>query len=289
MDAIEQVLETRSRDLGEFVVRRVLPSPTRRMVGPFIFFDHMGPVRFPPGNGVAVRPHPHIGIATLTYLFEGTFVHRDSLGSNQPIAPGDVNWMVAGSGVVHSERSSPRGWEAGGPLHGLQTWLALPDADEQCAPSFEHHPKATIPQRDEDGVHLAIVAGSAYGRTAPAGVRSPTLYVHAQMAAGSRLAVDDTHPERAIYVVVGAITVDDRTFGAGSMVVLRADRRVVCETTTGAAIMLVGGSPVGPRHIDWNFVASTKERIATARDMWQRRQFPAIPGDDVEFIPLPES
>jgi redox-sensitive bicupin YhaK (pirin superfamily) len=282
------VIESHPRDLGGFTVRRALPSPAVRLLGPFIFFDHMGPVRFPAGEGISVRPHPHIALATITYLFEGEIIHRDSLGNEQPIRPGDVNWMVAGRGIVHSERSSAERRAAGGALHGLQTWVALPLEHEETEPRFEHHVAATIPVWRQAGLACHVIAGSAYGLRAPTGILSPTLYVHARLDAGATLPVDDEHAERAVYVVRGAVDCEGRSFGEGSMVVLRAGPASV-HATAAADIMLVGGAPIeGVRHIWWNFVASSRERIERAKADWREGRFPKVPGDDKEFIPLPE-
>ncbi|WP_437728352.1 pirin family protein [Sorangium sp. So ce861] len=286
---IDLVIEPRPRDLGSFTVRRSLPAAQRRHVGPFLFFDHMGPVDFAPGQGLDVRPHPHIALATITYLLEGEFVHRDSIGSEQPIRPGDVNWMVAGRGVVHSERTAPEVRARGARMHGIQTWVALPQQDEEIEPRFEHHPRRTMPVVRRAGAELHVIAGTAYGAKAPTGVLSPTLYVHAQLDAGATLPIDDEHEERAIYVVDGAIACDGKRFGAGAMIVLRPDAAVAAEAIGKTNLMLIGGAPLdGPRHIYWNFVASSKERIERAKADWREGRFPTIPGDDAEFIPLPE-
>jgi len=288
-ERIELVIEARPRDLGGFPVRRVLPSMRRRLVGPFIFFDHMGPTDLPVGEGMDVRPHPHIGLATLTYLYDGRIDHRDSLGSMQTIRPGDVNWMLAGRGIVHSERSSPESRALGVHIHGIQCWVALPAEHEQTDPRFEHHPRTTIPKRKLEGAHLEVVAGTAYGERSPASVLSPTLYVHARLDAGSRLPIDDTHEQRAIYVVEGEVGCDARAFQAGTMFVLREGAKVEVVAERPARVMLVGGAKLaGERHIYWNFVSSTTERIDTAKDDWQNGRFPKVPGDEVEFIPLPE-
>ena len=219
-DPISLVITPRSRDLGGFSVRRALPDGRRRTVGPFIFFDHMGPADFAPGHGIDVRPHPHIALATVTFLFEGEILHRDSLGSVQPIRPGDVNWMLAGRGIVHSERTREEVRRSGSRLHGIQSWVALPRAAEDTAPAFVHHPAATLPRIQTAGVDVRVVAGTAYGHESPVGVLSPTLYVAATMEAGATLEVDPDHPERAAYVMEGTIAIGDRTFPAGTMVVL---------------------------------------------------------------------
>jgi redox-sensitive bicupin YhaK (pirin superfamily) len=285
---IDVVIEARPRDLGGFSVRRALPSAAHRLVGPFIFFDHMGPAAFAPGQGIDVRPHPHIALATITYLFEGEILHRDSLGTEQRVRPGDVNWMVAGRGIVHSERTAHDVRARGGAMHGIQTWVALPLADEETEPRFEHHAFPAIPVLTRPGVECRVVAGTAYGLVAPTGVLSPTLYVHARLDAGARLEVDGEHAERAAYVVDGAIELEGRTFGAGTMLVLRRDARVDIRAIEKADVMLVGGAPIdGPRHIFWNFVASSQERIERAKADWRDGRFPRVPGDEDEFIPLP--
>jgi redox-sensitive bicupin YhaK (pirin superfamily) len=286
---IQLVIQSRPRDIGGFTVRRTLPSPLRRLVGPFIFFDHMGPVTFAQGQGIDVRPHPHTALATITYLFEGEFVHRDSLGSTQAIRPGDVNWMVAGRGIVHSERTPPEARARGGPVHGLQTWVALPLKDEDIPARFEHHPSSTMPVVELPGAHVRIVAGNAYGQRAPTGILSPTLYAHVRLAAGSTFPIDDTHEERAVYVVDGAVECDGERFESGSMVVLEPRARAAVSAHIPANLMLVGGAPIdGARHIYWNFVASSKERIERAKAEWRAGRFPKVPGDEVEFIPLPD-
>lgn len=288
--AIDLVIESRPRDLGGFSVRRTLPSVQRRHLGPFVFFDHMGPAAFAPGQGgIDVRPHPHIALATITYLLEGEFVHRDSLGSEQPIRPGDVNWMIAGRGVVHSERTAPEVRARGARMHGIQTWVALPQADEEMEPRFEHHPRATIPVVQRPGAELHVIAGTAYGERSPTGVLAPTLYVHARLDAGATLPVDEEHEERAVYVVDGSITCGSKTFGEGAMLVLHPGAHVSIHAPERANVMLIGGAPLdGPRHITWNFVSSSKERIERAKADWREGRFPKIPGDDIEFIPLPE-
>jgi len=286
---IDLVIESRPRDLGGFSVRRTLPSTQRRQVGPFLFFDHMGPVAFAPGQGIDVRPHPHIALATITYLLEGEFVHRDSVGSEQPIRPGDVNWMVAGRGVVHSERTAPEVRERGARMHGIQTWVALPQGDEEIEPRFEHHPRSTIPVVSRPGAELHVIAGTAYGAKAPTGVLSPTLYVHAELDAGATLPIDDEHEERAVYVIDGAIECHGKRFGEGAMLVLHPGAHVAVQAAEKTNLMLVGGAPLdGPRHIVWNFVSSSKERIEQAKADWREGRFSKIPGDDTEFIPLPE-
>ena len=283
-----QILSPHLRDLGGFSVRRVLPAHGRQMIGPFIFFDHFGPVQFAPGEGVDVRPHPHIGLATVTYLFEGALMHRDSLGSAQRIAPGDVNWMTAGLGIVHSERSAPEDRAAGIRMHGLQTWVALPLALEDAEPSFTHVGKAELPRIDSGDAEIVVVAGHAFGRRAPTPVTSDTLYAAVRLAAGAALEIPVEHEERAVYVVAGNVTVDGTQVPEARMAVLPADGTVRVSASTPAMIMLVGGARIdGERFIWWNFVASSRERIETAKDKWRAQQYGKVPGDD-ELIPLPE-
>ncbi|MES1164746.1 MAG: pirin family protein [Verrucomicrobiota bacterium] len=290
-DPISLVITPRTRDLGGFRVRRALPDGRRRTVGPFIFFDHMGPADFPPGQGIDVRPHPHIALATVTFLFEGEILHRDSLGSVQPIRPGDVNWMLAGRGIVHSERTRDEVRRSGGRLHGIQSWVALPRSAEDTAPAFVHHPAATLPRIQTPGVDLRVVAGTAYGQESPVGVLSPTFYVAATMEAGARLEVDPEHPERAAYVMEGTIAIGDRTFSAGTMVVLNPGPMEL-RAVQPARVVIVGGARLdGERHIWWNFVASSAEQMEQAGRDWRERnesRFPKVPGDEHEFIPLPD-
>jgi redox-sensitive bicupin YhaK (pirin superfamily) len=286
--AIETVIQARPRDLGGFTVGRALPSAQHSLVGPFIFFDHMGPTDFAPGTGIDVRPHPHIGLATVTYLFAGEIMHRDSLGSAQAIRPGDVNWMIAGRGIVHSERTSPELRRTGQQLHGIQAWVALPEAAEESEPAFFHHPVATLPRVTRPGVELRVIAGSAYGQKSPVQVASGTLYVDAQLSAAAVLELPNEHAERAFYVATGSVSCDGREFGARSLVILRAGQPASILANGDARVMLLGGEHVGERHIEWNFVSSSKQRIELAKRAWQERRFPTVPGDAVEFIPLPQ-
>jgi redox-sensitive bicupin YhaK (pirin superfamily) len=287
--AVELVITARPRDLGGFSVGRVLPAMQRRLVGPFIFFDHMLRHDLAPGHGMDVRPHPHIGLATVTYLFEGEIMHRDSLGSSQPIVPGDVNWMNAGRGIVHSERSRDERRRTGGPMHGIQSWVALPVEAEETEPSFEHHAAASLPLVSRPGARLRVLAGHAYGAQSPVGVRSPTLYVHAELDAGADLPIPDEHEERAVFVVDGEVGCDAQGYGPETMLVLRKGAKVTVHARTAARLMILGGARLeGHRHIWWNFVASSPERIERAKDEWKRGLFPRVPGDDVEFIPLPD-
>jgi redox-sensitive bicupin YhaK (pirin superfamily) len=287
--SIELVIASRPRDLGGFSVGRVLPAMQRRLVGPFIFFDHMTRHELAPGHGMDVRPHPHIGLATVTYLFEGEIMHRDSLGTQQAIAPGDVNWMRAGRGIVHSERTGDERRRSGGVVHGIQSWVALPAADEESAPAFEHHPRETLPLVMRAGARLRILAGHAFGTRSPVGVRSPTHYVHAELDEGADLPIIDEHEERAAYVVEGELACEGASYGPGTMLVLRPGAHATLRARAASRVMLLGGAPLeGPRHIFWNFVASTRERIERAKQEWRQGDFPKVPGDEVEFIPLPE-
>jgi len=280
----------RSRDLGGFSVRRILPVAHRKLIGPFVFLDEMGPASFPPGGGIDVRPHPHIGLATVTYLFEGRIRHRDSLGYVQDIAPGDVNWMTAGRGIVHSERTHPDDRADGYALHGMQCWVALPVADEECEPAFVHHPAASLPKLQRDGAELTVIAGHAYGRCAPVAVRSPTLYVAAELAAGARLPVCDEHEERAIYVVSGTVTVGGEAFSAGELAVLVPGAAAVIDSAAPARLMLLGGARLPEeRHIWWNLVSTRPERIEQGKRDWLaygQAPFARVP-DEPDFIPLP--
>mgnify|MGYP000126364500 CR=1 FL=1 len=286
-DLVELVIEPRLRDIGDFSVRRILPYAKRRMVGPFIFLDEFGPVTLPAGRGIDVRPHPHIGLATVTYLFEGEILHRDSLGSVQAIRPGAVNWMTAGRGIVHSERSGAEERARDKPLHGMQSWVALPLEQEEAAPSFIHHGAADLPVIEAEGLWMRLIAGRAYGRKARVAVSSDLFYLHAELAAGVALDLPDEHAERALYVVSGGVTLDGTAYGPATMAVLRpGPARLVA--TADSRVMLLGGAPLeGRRHIWWNFVASTPERIERAKADWKAGRFPPVPGEN-EFIPLPE-
>ncbi len=285
---IDLLIEARPRDLGGFSVRRALPATTRRLVGPFIFFDQMGPMALEVGKGLDVRPHPHIALATVTYLFAGEIDHKDSLGSDLTIRPGDVNWMVAGKGIAHSERSSASSRASGVHLHGIQSWVALPKEHEESEPSFAHHPKSTLPRLTEKGVTLDVIAGTAYGATSPVSCLSPTFYVHALLEAGAKVAVEREHQERAIFVVEGTVRVDGVAIHEGTMAVLVENKEAFIEADTSARVMLLGGEKLdGERHIFWNFVSSSKERIERAKDDWKNDRFPRVPGDN-ERIPLPE-
>ncbi|HJL14104.1 MAG TPA: pirin family protein [Sandaracinaceae bacterium LLY-WYZ-13_1] len=287
---VETVIEPRRRDLGGgFSVRRVLPASARRMVGPFIFFDEMGPVGFELGGGLDVRPHPHIGLSTVTYLFEGEILHRDSLGTERAIRPGAVNWMRAGRGIVHSERTAPERRPAGGRLHGIQAWVALPKAHEEAEPSFAHHPAESLPRPTRDGARLTVIAGEAFGARAPVETLPALFYVHAELDAGADVPLETPHEERAAYVVDGAVRVGGERYGPGVMLVFAPRREVRLEAEAASRVMLLGGAPAdGPRTIVWNFVSSRPERIEQAKDDWRAERFETVPADEAERIPLPE-
>ena len=289
-DPIDLLIQGRAHDLGDgFAVRRVLPSVKRRMVGPFVFLDHFGPMDVPPGGGMEVRPHPHIGLATVSYLFEGGIFHRDSLGYAQAIRPGDVNWMTAGSGIAHSERTEPEMRRTGFRMHGVQTWVALPKAHEETAPAFEHVEAAKLPTWQEGGTALRLIVGSYAGRTAPTTHFSPIFYVGAELTAGAALSVSPEHGERAVYVADGSVTIGDRALVVGDLAVLAGGVTAgLVAGVDGAKLMLLGGAAMdGPRHIWWNFVSSSKERIEKAKADWKEGRFAKVPGDP-EFIPLPD-
>lgn len=282
------LLKPHTRDLGGFEVRRVLPGHPHQMVGPFIFFDHMGPAVFAPGTGVDVRPHPHIGLATVTYLFEGSMMHRDSLGTVQRIAPGDVNWMTAGSGIVHSERTPDDERAAGPRLHGIQTWVALPRAHEQTAPSFTHQPKATLPLIARPGVEMRLIVGTAFGKRAPTPAFSDIFYLAVEMQAGGALELPPEHEERGVYIVEGEVHVAGSSIAPQHMAVLTDQATVRIEAQTAARLMLLGGAKMdGERLIWWNFVASSRELLENAKTRWLEQRFAPVPGE-TEFIPLPE-
>jgi redox-sensitive bicupin YhaK (pirin superfamily) len=281
------LLKPHAKDLGGFQVRRLLPAHPHKMVGPFIFFDHMGPADFAPGSGVDVRPHPHIGLATVTYLFEGALLHRDSLGTVQRIEPGDVNWMTAGSGIVHSERTPPEERAAGHRLHGIQTWVALPAAEERTAPVFSHLPASALPVVTRTGAELRLIVGSAYGRKAPTPCYSGIFYVAAETDAGAVLELPPEHEQRGVYVVEGEARIGGELIPPHHLAVVPEGAASV-ETPTAARLMLLGGAAMdGDRHIWWNFVASSRELIEEAKTRWREQRFGAVPGES-EFIPLPE-
>jgi len=286
---VELVIDAGPRDLGDgFTVRRALPHRTRRSVGPFVFFDQMGPVDFPPGKGMDVRPHPHIGLSTLTYLFDGRVTHRDSLGFEQVIRPGDVNWMTAGRGIVHSERTEHRHCAEGMRLFGIQTWVALPEADQEVEPSFHHHPQDTLPTWTEGGASVRLVAGSYAGRTSPVCVYAPMFDLAVEAPAGARVVLPAEHEEAAIYSAEGAVQVGGQRYEAGQLLVMAPGAELTFDALEDAKVMVFGGAPLdGPRHMFWNFVSTSKERIEVGKADWRAMRFGTVPGDD-EFTPLPE-
>ena len=285
---LELVIDQRRRDLGGFEVGRVLPSAKRRMIGPFVFFDHMGPVQFPRGlpRSVDVRPHPHIGLSTLTYLFEGEIMHRDSVGSEQPIRPGEVNWMTAGRGITHSERFE-RARAEGGAMHGIQAWVALPTEDEETDPTFAHHPSEDLPSYEDNGLWARLVAGEAFGARAAVKTHSPMFYIHWKLAAGAKAQLPAEYSERAAYIVAGVVEVAGRTFSAGQMLVFAQGQPVLFTAPLAATVMLLGGEPLGERFIEWNFVSSSKERIEQTKADWRAGRMKLPDLDHDEFIPLP--
>jgi len=287
--AVDVVIEGRDRQIDGMAVARVLPAPTRRLVGPFIFFDHFGPAELGPGQALDVRPHPHINLATVTYLFEGRIMHRDNIGSAQAIAPGAINWMTAGRGIVHSERTPPELRMGGARLHGLQIWVALPKEHEEIEPAFYHHPVDDLPVFQLDGVTLRLLVGSAYGRTSPVRTLSPMFYLDAFLPAGARLAMPPEHRERAAYVVGGAVSCGAERALPKHMLVFAEGAEAILHAEEDSHLALIGGAPLdGPRHIWWNFVSSSKERIEQAKRDWSEGRFAKVPGDEIEFIPLPD-
>ncbi len=288
--AIETLIVPRAVDLGEMTVRRALPSRKRQMIGPFIFFDQMGPAEFLTEQGIDVRPHPHINLATLTYLFEGQIRHRDSLGTDLAIEPGAVNWMRAGRGIVHSERTAEDRRRSGQTLFGLQTWVALPEAQEESEPEFLHHGAGSLPVIEDRSASVRLIAGSAFGATSPLATASQTLYADVTLAPGATAPIDAECEERALYTIAGEVEVAGDRFGPGQLLVLRpGDAHSVRGAGPGPArVMLFGGAPMGgPRYIWWNFVSSRRERIEQAKEEWSRGRFDTVPGDEAEFIPLP--
>ncbi len=284
--SVDLVIEPQEKDLGEFTVRRVLPAPERRMIGPFIFFDHMGPAEFPPGLGIQVRPHPHIGIATVTYLFEGEIMHRDSLGFVQPIKCGAVNLMTAGRGIVHSERAGEDLHETSR-LHGIQSWMALPDHEAEREPAFVHYPAADLPELNLEGATVRVIIGEAFGHASPVKTYSPTLYLECLMTPGSVLNLPADQPELAAYVVSGEVIIDDQHYANGVMAVGCPGKEVSLQAAEESRVMVIGGDPVGKRHIWWNFVSGSKGRIEQAKADWSENRFDQVPGEH-EFIPLPD-
>lgn len=290
--AVETLIVPRTRDLGGFEVRRALPSVERRLVGPFIFFDQMGPALLRAGHGLDVRPHPHVCLATVTYLFEGEILHRDSLGMVQPIRPGEVNWMTAGRGIAHSERTPPEVRQGDSRLFGIQSWVALPKKNEDVAPGFAHHDAGELPVLEGEGKRVRLIAGSLYGARSPVQVFSDMFYADVSLERGARLAVPVEHEERAAYVVGGSITLEGEggSYEAGQLLVFRPGAVITLRASDSAParVMLLGGEPMdGPRHIWWNFVSSSRERLEQAKADWREGRFAPVPGE-TEFIPLPE-
>lgn len=285
---IELVIDQRRRSIGSFEVGRVLPFARRRMVGPFIFFDHLGPVELPKGlsREADVRPHPHIGLCTVTYPFAGEIVHRDSIGVEQLIRPGEVNWMTAGSGITHSERFE-RARREGGPMHAIQSWVALPEGEEEIAPAFAHHEGDALPVHRDGGVWLRLLAGEAFGVRAAVKIYSPLFYAHVALDAGAQIALPTQYTERAAYLVSGAAEADGQAIPPLHMVVFGARGPAVLRATIPSVLMLLGGAPVGERFIEWNFVSSSKERIAQAKADWRAGRMKLPDLDNQEFIPLP--
>lgn len=294
LDDIETLIVPRARDIGDFEVRRALPSPRRQMVGPFVFFDQMGPAEFLTGQGIDVRPHPHIGLGTVTYLYEGEFEHRDSLGTHQMIYPGEVNWMVAGHGVTHSERTSAETRAGRSKLFGIQTWVALPEAEEERPAGFEHHKQGALPLLDGEGKQVRLILGRAWGATAPVGVFSDMFYADVVLQPGAKLPLPEDHEDRGLYVTQGSIEIAGQNFESGQMMVFRpGDAITVTAGAQGARLMALGGETLnGPRYVWWNFVASSRDKIEAAKEAWAQGdwahgRFQLPPGDDAEFIPLP--
>src|SRR5215469_10635444 len=289
MTALEGVIVPRTRDLGDgFEVRRALSSPQRRMVGPFVFFDQMGPTVLRGGRGLDVRPHPHIGLATVTYLFAGEILHRDSLGTVQPIRPGAVNWMTAGRGIVHSERTPPELRTGESRLFGIQTWVALPRDQEETEPGFTHHGADALPVIEGEGKRVRVIAGALYGKRAPVEIFSEMFYADAALSDAAALGIPPDYEERALYTAEGRITLGGEAFEPGQLLLFRPGETVVVEALGAAKMILFGGEPMdGPRHVWWNFVSSSAERIEAAKADWKAGRFPLVPGE-TEFIPLPE-
>ncbi len=290
VDAVETLIVPRAVDLGGFEVRRALPSTKRQMVGPFIFFDQMGPAEFLTEQGIDVRPHPHINLATVTYLFEGAMRHRDSLGTDREILPGAVNWMKAGRGIVHSERTDEDRRRTGQRLFGIQTWVALPQAQEESEPDFIHHGAGELPFVEDGGMRARLISGSAFGMRSPLTTASETLYADIQLAANATFVVEPSVTERALYTISGTIELGGEIFQPAQLLVLRPGDQIVVRAASDARLMLFGGEPMdGPRWIWWNFVSSRKDRIEQAKEEWRRGRFDTVPGDEADFIPLPEN
>ncbi|WP_299771779.1 pirin family protein [uncultured Tateyamaria sp.] len=289
VNAVETLIVPRAVDLGEMMVRRALPSTKRQMVGPFIFFDQMGPAEFLTDQGIDVRPHPHINLATVTYLLEGEILHRDSLGTEQTIRPGAINWMRAGRGIVHSERTSAERKKSGQRLLGLQTWMALPEAQEEADPAFVHHGGSDLPIVEADGARVRVIAGRAFGATSALRAPSETLYADIDLDAGASLPIDPEMEERALYTLTGSIEIASDRFEPGQLLILRPGDALTVKAVSNARMMLFGGAPMGgPRYIWWNFVSSRPDRIEMAKEEWRRGRFDTVPGDEEDFIPLPD-
>jgi redox-sensitive bicupin YhaK (pirin superfamily) len=288
-DALELIIVPRTRDLGDgFEVRRALPHGKRQMVGPFIFFDHFGPVQFMSGKGMDVRPHPHIGLATVTYLFDGSIMHRDSEGNIQEIQPGAMNLMTAGRGIAHSERTPAAVRQQNAELFGIQSWIALPRAHEETAPTFQHFDAQVLPIVEDGGIRARIIAGSAFGKSAPVATLSDWLYAEVQLATGAQMPFDADHEERGIYIAAGAVDIAGEQFAAPNLLVFRPGDRITIKATQPTRLMLLGGAGMAePRYIWWNFVSSSRERIEQAKQDWQEGRFKTVPGE-TEFIPLPD-
>ena len=284
---VTALLEPREKDLGGFSVRRLLPTRELQSIGPFVFFDHLGPAEFPAGKGIDVRPHPHIGLATVTYVFEGEILHRDSLGNVQPIRPNAINWMTAGSGIVHSERTPPEIRRSAHTLHALQLWVALPEKQERMAPSFRHYDAEALPLQQEEGRSVRVLIGEAFGVRSQVATVSPTLYVEAALQKGTRLQVPDHSEERAIYVVSGQVGVGDAQLPVHTMAVLAQGSKVTLTAEEDSRLVIIGGAPLGERVIWWNLVASRQDLIEEAKQRWKKGEFPDVPGE-TEFIPLPD-
>ncbi|KUO59806.1 MAG: pirin [Alphaproteobacteria bacterium BRH_c36] len=289
VDLIEEVIVPRARDLGGFEVRRALPAAGRQMVGPFIFFDQMGPSEFLLGEGIDVRPHPHIGLATLTYLFDGEIMHRDSLGTEQAIRPGELNLMSAGSGIVHSERTGETERQRQSRLFGIQTWAALPKSHEETSASFAHYKTDDLPRIEGEGKRVRLVLGDMFGRSSPASFPHPSFYAEAVLAPGAVLPLESDYEERAVYVASGQIDIAGDTYDSGRLLIFKPGDRISILANSNTRLIVLGGEPMdGPRHIWWNFVSSSRDRIAAAKEDWRQGRFDTVPGDGEEFIPLPE-
>lgn len=287
-DGIDVVIQARVRDLDSFSVRRYLPHLQCRKIGPFVFFDHFGPVDFPPNTGIDVRPHPHIGLATLTYLFDGEIMHRDSLGYVQAIKPGEINWMTAGRGIVHSERTGDTARTTGQHLHGLQVWIALPEADEETSPAFQHCTQSELPVIRQGDVTLRLVAGSVYSQQSPVRTYSPLFYLDVQMPAGTTLQIPDEYPQRALHMISGSLAIGERRFGPFDMAICSESAKIEVMALANTRIVIFGGTSINERFVWWNFVSSSKQRIEQAKLDWKEGRFARVPGE-TEFIPLPET